>query len=81
MLSQEPKRIGAARFKETCLDQLDHLPPEGLVVTKHGRPVARVLPYEVGPESLIGSMAGRIAVHGDLLSTGLSWEAQGDAQP
>ena len=81
MLSTEPKRIGAAKFKETCLDQLDHLPPEGLVVTKHGRPVARILPFDTSLAALIGSMAGRIAVHGDLLTTGEIWEAATDAQP
>ncbi len=81
MLDTEPKRIGAARFKETCLDHFDHLPPEGLIVTKHGRPVARILPFEVAPTALLGCMAGRIQVHGDLLTTGLSWEAGGDDQP
>jgi len=39
------KTIGAAKFKEQCLALLDKLSPEGIVVTKHGKPVARVLPY------------------------------------
>ena len=40
------KRIGAAKFKEQCLALLDQLDADGLIVTKHGRPVARVLPYD-----------------------------------
>ena len=36
--------IAASKFKEKCLDILDHLAPGGLVVTKHGKPVARVIP-------------------------------------
>ena len=40
------KSIGAAKFKEQCLSLLDHLDAEGLIVTKHGKPVARVLPFQ-----------------------------------
>ncbi len=69
------KQIGAADFKARCLRLLDELGPEGLVVTKHGRPVARVLPFETTLESFIGTMPDCIVVHGDLFSTGLSWDA------
>ncbi len=67
--------IGAAKFKEQCLALLDKLDPQGLVITKHGRPVARLIPYPDNHAALIGCMKGKIAVHGDLYSTGLSWEA------
>ena len=63
--------IGAAKFKEQCLSILDHLAPEGLVITKPGRPVARVIPYPRAPEDLIGSLRDRLEIHGDILSTGL----------
>ncbi len=75
------KRIGAAKFRERCLALLDQLDAEGLVITKRGRPVARVLPYG-GPHEgqdgdLIGSLRGKIEVRGDVLSTGLRWDADG----
>lgn len=70
------KRIGAARFKEQCLAILDELGPEGIVVTKHGRPVARVLPIEADPSRLIGSFEGKIRIRGDIRSTGARWDAQ-----
>ena len=72
-------RIGAARFKEQCLALLDHLEPEGLIITKHGRPVARVVPYDENPASLIGALKGRMKVNGDVMSTGVRWDV--DAEP
>jgi prevent-host-death family protein len=71
------KKMAAAKFKEQCLSVLDHLEPEGLVITKHGKPVARVLPAERASADLIGALRGRINVKGDVLSTGLRWKAHG----
>lgn len=73
------KSMGVAKFKEQCLKLLDELEPDGLVITKHGRPVAKLIPYERQSASLIGSLRGQIEVHGDIFSTGSEWEA--DAQP
>jgi antitoxin (DNA-binding transcriptional repressor) of toxin-antitoxin stability system len=72
------KKVGAAKFKEQCLALLEKLTPEGMIITKHGRPVARVTPYPTKPENLIGLLRDRIEIHGDLLSTGIPWDA--DAQ-
>ena len=69
------RRIGAAKFKEQCLALLDQLDAEGLVVTKRGKPVARVLPYDSGEADLIGSLRDKLRVRGDVFSTGLSWDA------
>ena len=71
------KTVGAAKFKQQCLSLLDHLDPEGLVVTKHGKPVARVVPYGYAP--LIGSLKDKIVVHGDLMSTGSVWQASAES--
>ncbi len=72
------KTIGAAKFKEQCLALLDRLSPEGIVITKHGKPVARVLPFPQQPERMIGALRDKITVRGDILTTGESWDA--DAQ-
>ena len=72
------KTIGAAKFKEQCLSLLDRLDAEGLVVTKHGKPVARVVPYDRQWADMIGSLGNKIEVRGDILSTGVRWSA--DAQ-
>jgi antitoxin (DNA-binding transcriptional repressor) of toxin-antitoxin stability system len=73
------RTIGAAKFKELCLSLLDHLEPEGLIITKHGKPVARLMPYPRPPGDLIGSLRDKIQIHGDLLSTGVSWEADAES--
>ena len=35
------QQMNASKFKEQCLAVLDHLDPEGILITKHGKPVAR----------------------------------------
>ena len=69
------RKVAAAKFKEQCLSMLDHLEPEGLVITKHGKPVARLLPIERESADLIGSLRSQVHVKGDVFSTGLKWEA------
>ena len=70
------KKIGAAKFKEQCLALLDRIDADGIVITKHGKAVARLLPIETGSSELIGSLKDKIKVKGDILSTGLEWDAQ-----
>ena len=68
--------ISVSKFKEQCLSLLDHLGPDGIVVTKHGKPVARVIPADSDCAALIGSMEGAITVTGDIFSTGIEWHAK-----
>ena len=70
------KRIAAAKFKASCLALLDEVDQEGIVITKHGRPVARLMPFGGEGAELIGSLAGKLRIRGDLLSTGAEWDAQ-----
>ena len=69
------KTIEVAKFKKQCLALLDRLDVEGLIVTKHGKPVALVVPYDQSCADLIGSLKNKIKVRGDILTTGLSWDA------
>ena len=70
------RRISASKFKEQCLSLLDDLGAEGIVITKRGKPVAKVIPIGSGCAALIGSMKGRLNVKGDLMSTGIRWNAE-----
>ncbi len=70
------KTIGAAQFKERCLAILDEVGPEGIVVTKHGKPVAKLIPIQADSADLIGSLKDEIEVKGDILSTGVAWNAE-----
>jgi prevent-host-death family protein len=56
VMSQVPREITATQFKARCLRLLDEVAETGetLVVTKHGRPVARVEP-PLRPDDLRGS--------------------------
>jgi prevent-host-death family protein len=70
------KRIGAAKFKEQCLALLDRVGPEGIVITKHGKPVARLVPVGTESGELIGALRSKINNRGDLLTTDVEWDAQ-----
>ena len=69
------KTIEAAKFKEQCLALLDSLDADGLIVTKRGKPVARLVPYEQQCADLIGSLRHKIKIRGDIYTTGFSWDA------
>jgi prevent-host-death family protein len=71
-----PKTIGAARFKESCLALLDALEPEGIVITKHGKPVAKLVPIASESADLFGALAGTLKIKGDITSTGVPWDAE-----
>ena len=66
------RTIGVAKFKEQCLTLLDRLDADGLIVTKRGKPVARVVPYDRQHADLVGSLRHKIRIRGDILTTGLS---------
>ena len=70
------REIGAAEFKAKCLEILDHVDPEGIVITKRGKPVARLMPVSQTNAGLIGKYREDIDVDGDILSTGVRWDAQ-----
>jgi prevent-host-death family protein len=70
------KQISAAKFKEQCLSLLDEVDTEGIVITKHGKPVARLIPFAADSSSLIGSLAAKLTIRGDILSTGTTWHAE-----
>ena len=78
------KRIGAGRFKATCLRLIDRVATTGepVEVTKRGKPLARLVPVqhddEAAPRSAFGASAHRILYLADaheLLSTGEVWDA------
>ena len=70
------KEIPAAKFKEQCLAILDEVDEEGLVITKRGKPVAKLIPIRATSAELIGALKDKVKIHGDILSTGIDWHAQ-----
>ena len=70
------KVVPAAKFKAQCLALLDRVGPEGVLITKHGKPVAKLIAVGADSAQLIGSLKGKLRIKGDILSTGLAWDAQ-----
>ena len=69
--------IGAGDFKATCLKLLDEVARSRrpLVITKHGKPVARLVPMPPDTE-LFGALAGSVLREGDLCSPiDTEWDA------
>jgi prevent-host-death family protein len=70
------KSVPAAKFKEQCLAILDRVDADGIVITKHGKPVAKLIPIQTDTAQLIGSFKGKIKIKGRILSTGVKWDAE-----
>jgi len=70
------KTVPAAKFEEQCLALLDQVDPDGIVITKHGKPVAKLVPVETENGNLIGSLKGKIKIKGNILTTGIKWNAE-----
>jgi antitoxin (DNA-binding transcriptional repressor) of toxin-antitoxin stability system len=61
---------------------LDELEPEGIVISKRGRLIAKLTPLRaVDNAKLIGSMKGKVVVKGDILSTGRTWGVHSTLSP
>ena len=71
------KHIPTHEAKEQFLELIDQLDDNdgGVVITKQGKPVARIIRYKSNCDDLIGSMKDKIEIHGDIFSTGRRWEA------
>jgi prevent-host-death family protein len=70
-------RITATRFKAECLGLLDRVAATGeeLVVTKHGKPVARVVPPSA-PRSLRGTVTYNLDEDELIAPLGDPWSAE-----
>ncbi|MEK6607237.1 MAG: type II toxin-antitoxin system Phd/YefM family antitoxin [Myxococcota bacterium] len=74
--------LAASDFKARCLAILDQVQAEGreFVITKRGRPVARVVPERAIRRSLRGAGKGLVEIRGDIVHCDWSgeFEALGD---
>ena len=68
--------LTVSELRKQFFTLIKRLPPEGVLVTKRGKPVARLVPVRKPGRSLIGAMKGRFAIHGDIFSTGETWDAE-----
>jgi len=76
--SSHTLEVPAGVFKNTCLALMDRVHDERIhvVITKHGKPVARLVPADVEAPSALGFMRGTVVAEGDIVSP--DFEAWGD---
>jgi prevent-host-death family protein len=73
--------IPAAQFKANCLELMDYVQDKNaeLIITKHGKPVAKLVPCSSVPVDLCGYLKGSVTELSDLIEpTGEPWEADAD---
>ena len=73
--------VPAAEFKARCLKLMDEVctTRRPLVITKRGKPVAKLVPVEEEeiPRSIFGCMKGTVTIHGDIVGPiDLDWHAE-----
>jgi prevent-host-death family protein len=72
------KTIAAGRFKAQCLALIEAVRSrrEPLLITKRGKPVARLVPVEAPPGGELHPLRGTVLFERDIVSpTGVRWEA------
>jgi prevent-host-death family protein len=64
------RRVPAAEFKANCLRLMDQVAQQRrpIIITKRGKPVAKLAPVEEEPVDIFGRMAGTITIRGDIIN-------------
>ncbi|HQZ98413.1 MAG TPA: type II toxin-antitoxin system Phd/YefM family antitoxin [Pyrinomonadaceae bacterium] len=75
-MKTKTRTISATEFKAKCLSIFDNLDSNGIIVEKRGKPVAKIMPIRTNNSEWIGSMKGEIKILGDIMSTGIKWDAE-----
>jgi prevent-host-death family protein len=70
------KTIPAGQFKARCLKIMDEVQStrEPVVITKKGRPVAKLVANDTKPKDVFGCMRGEIEIVGDIVSPAVPLE-------
>jgi len=68
------KKMAAGAFKANCLAVMDEVQAkhEAVVITKHGKPVAKLVPVEPQEDDIFGFLRGKVTIIGDVVSPALS---------
>jgi prevent-host-death family protein len=81
-LHMKTKTIPAGTFKARCLAIMDEVQAkrQAVVITKRGKPVAKLVPVEQEKDDIFGFMKGKgkIEIKGNIISPALTPEEWGD---
>jgi prevent-host-death family protein len=74
------KTMAAGSFKVHCLAVLDevHDKREAVVITKHGKPVAKLVPADKSTDDIYNFLAGKGVITGDIVSPAIADEDWGE---
>jgi prevent-host-death family protein len=74
------KTMAAGEFKAKCLKVMDQVQArrETVIITKRGKPVAKLIPIEEGQDPIFGFLKGKGKITGDIVGPILSLEEWGD---
>jgi prevent-host-death family protein len=74
------KKMAAGSFKTNCLAVMDEVQArhETVVITKHGKPVAKLVPVNTDTDEIYGFLAGKGVVNGDIVSPAVSPDEWGE---
>ncbi len=74
------KTMAAGKFKVHCLAVMDEVQSkrEGVIITKRGKPVAKLVPVGNEKDEIYGFLKGRGKILGDIVSPVLTPEEWGD---
>lgn len=73
------KKMAAGSFKIHCLAVMDEVQAkrETVVITKRGRPVAKLIPADSDSDDIYNFLAGKGSITGDVVSPALGGEEWG----
>jgi prevent-host-death family protein len=71
------KKIAAGEFKAKCLALMEDVRAtrEPIVITKRGKPVAKLVPADMKKDDWIGRLNGKMRIVGDIESPIDGWES------
>lgn len=74
------KTIAAGRFKAQCLAIMDEVQAkrQAVVITKRGKPVAKLVPVDEKKDDIFGFLKGKIEIKGDVVAPAFTPEEWGD---
>ena len=70
--------LPAGQFKAQCLQLMDEVNEKHIciIITKHGKAVARLVPIEEQTEESFGCLRGTLTIQGDIVAPlNVEWEA------
>jgi prevent-host-death family protein len=74
------KKMAAGVFKTNCLAVMDEVQAKRVtvVITKRGKPVAKLVPVNEEKDDIFGFLAGKATITGDVVSPALTLEEWGN---